>query len=91
MKAEGLEYSKDWEKAHWPIVNAALYGVRRPETDADSFLKAAKMRPLWRMFYNLLFHIVFARRGGKDNVKQEVVEQPEEWLHPRSPKEATSV
>ena len=36
--------------------------------DAGSFLKAAKMKPLWRIFHNVLFHIVFARRGGKDNV-----------------------
>ena len=26
------------------------------------------MKPLYRLFHNLLFHIVFARKGGKDNV-----------------------
>ena len=68
VKAEGLEYSRNWEKVLWPTVDAALYGARRPETDAGNFLKAAKMRPLWRMFHNLLFHIVFTRKGGKDHV-----------------------
>ena len=68
VQVERLEYSKNWEQAHWPTVDAALYGARRPEADAGNFLKAAKMRPLWRMFHNLLFHIVFSRRGEKDNV-----------------------
>ena len=29
------------------------------------------MKPLWRMYHNLLFHIVFARRGSKDNVSSK--------------------
>ena len=36
--------------------------------DAGSFLRASRMKPFFRLFHNLLFHIVFARRGGKDNV-----------------------
>lgn len=68
VKAEGLEYSKDWEKAHWASVDTTLYGAKRPETEAGNFLRASRMKPFFRLFHNLMFHIVFARRGGKDNV-----------------------
>ena len=68
VKSEGLEYSKDWEKVLWQTVDTNLYGVRRPETNAGAFLRASRMKPLHRLFHNLLFHIVFAKRGGKDNV-----------------------
>ena len=49
-------------------MDTTLYGARRPDEDAANFLKAARMKPMWRMFHNLIFHIVFSRRGGKDNV-----------------------
>ena len=32
VKAEGVEYTKDWENAHWLSVDNTLYNRRRPET-----------------------------------------------------------
>lgn len=71
VQAEGLEYNKDWEKVIWPIIDNTLYGARRLESDADNFLRAAKMKPMWRMFQNLLFYIIFTRKEGNDNVSSK--------------------
>ena len=68
VEAEGLEYSRDWEKVLWQTIDYVFYGARRPETNVGAFLRASRMKPLYRLFHNLIFHIVFAKRGGKDNV-----------------------
>ena len=71
VEAEVHVYNKDWEKVVRSYVDTTLYGEKRPDKDVASFLKASRMKPLWRLYHNLLFHIIFARRGGKDNVSSK--------------------
>lgn len=63
-----MEYNKTLEQGMVSTVDEVLYGVAHPEEEVVRFTKAARMKPICRIFHNLLFHIVFLRCGGRDNV-----------------------